>query len=816
MTARTCAYQAVGLAAAASVILAVVAPPAAAAPARDGGAAVAPAVPPVLAGDTWLNHHRNDLMPYWDMQDALGDPVGNFPTFRDRAGHLMPDSPTRGLVALSRCVYGYSLAFMMTGQPRYLTYARAGLDWIETHAADPAYGGYFGELNADGSPVDAFADKDVSGLAAVGLAYGMYFNATRDPDAEAHLLAVRDLLMNKYYDAATNRIRDALTYDLTTEIDDGNNGGDLGNYVSVITNDFLFEAPLLSDPARRAQFRGDIRTLVQSMINNFQSTAPASNWWFWGRTKRIGNFNALDTTFGHNLKAYGIITNANRMLADHPWDSQSARRSTLIARAWDDGASRWNQQLVSFAPGAVVPDSVWWMHDEGDELLASLDLDNGFAYSGQLARSVQTFLDIYVDHDPAYPGETFTRVQRTGVIDVRKSWFGKAMLHNYEHALVLYLHGRAMEGRPATLYYAFPAGQALTAVAKPYWFDAAREFRSVGGELPNLPGHRIVAVAFSGLDAVAPQPYPAPADTTPPSTTASVSPAPNANGWNRSDATVALNASDDMVGTRAIHAAVVNRDGTTPDVAYIEPGANFTLPPLTDEGVYDVTYFGVDLLGNAEQPHTLQVRIDTTAPTVTVTEPPAGAHYLLDQPVSASFACDDVGGSALASCVGSTPDGAPIDTSTVGPHTFTVTAADRADNTASVSRSYDVGYAFSGLFSPIDPLPTVNVANAGRTIPVKWRIVDADGVGVAHQSSFGSVTSASTACDGSGASDAIEAYAVGSGLQYLGDGYWQFDWKTPKSFAGQCRTMSLNLADTVGADRATLQQLGRTALMQFK
>jgi hypothetical protein len=622
--------------------------------------------------------------------------------------------------------------------------------------------------------------------------------------------------MTKYYDASTNRLRDALMYDMAIEVDTGNNGGDLGNYVSVITAIDLFETPLLSDPARRTQFRGDIRTLVQSMINNFQATAAANKWWFWGRTKRFGNFNAADTTFGHNLKAYGIITNANRMFPDHPWDNQSANRSTLIARAWDDAASRWNQQLVSFTPGAVVPDSVWWMHDEGDQLLASLDLDNHFAYSDQLARSAQTFLDVYVDHDPAFPGETFTRVERTGAVDDRKSWFGKAMLHNYEHALILYLHGRAMEAQPASLYYAFPADQALTAVAKPYWFDAAGESRSVGEELPNLPGHRVVQVSFSGLDAVAPQPYPAPDDTTPPTTVASVAPAPNANGWNRSDVTVSLAASDDVVGTREIHASVVRLDGSAPDTAYIDPGGEVTLPPLTAQGVYDVTYFAVDLLGNTERPETLQVRIDTTEPTITIAEPASGARYVLNESAAAEYRCDDEGGSGLGSCVGTVPDGTVIDTSTVGPHTFTVAATDGADNGASVSRRYNVDYAFTGFSSPLDAPPTVNVANAGRTVPVKWRIVDADGVGVSDPSSFVSVTSSPIGCDGGADTDAVETYADGPGLQYLGDGYWQFNWKTPKAFAGQCRVMTLNLADTAGADRVTLESLGRVAEMRFR
>ena len=33
---------------------------------------------------------------------------------------------------------------MLTGEERYLTYARAGIDWIEAKAKDPVHGGYFG------------------------------------------------------------------------------------------------------------------------------------------------------------------------------------------------------------------------------------------------------------------------------------------------------------------------------------------------------------------------------------------------------------------------------------------------------------------------------------------------------------------------------------------------------------------------------------------------------------------------------------------------------------------------------------------------
>jgi hypothetical protein len=82
-----------------------------------------------------------------------------------------------------------------------------------------------------------------------------------------------------------------------------------------------------------------------------------------------------------------------------------------------------------------------------------------------------------------------------------------------------------------------------------------------------------------------------------------------------------------------------------------------------------------------------------------------------------------------------------------------------------------------------------NIAKAGQTIAVKWRLTDANGVPVGEASSFVNLFSQPGSCEAGGPSDAIETYSGSSGLQYLGDGYWQFNWKTPKAYAGKCRTM---------------------------
>ena len=107
-------------------------------------------------------------------------------------------------------------------------------------------------------------------------------------------------------------------------------------------------------------------------------------------------------------------------------------------------------------------------------------------------------------------------------------------------------------------------------------------------------------------------------------------------------------------------------------------------------------------------------------------------------------------------------------------------------------------YAFSGFDKPVDNQPIVNNAKAGSSIPVKWQITDLDGTPISDPASFMSLTSYAVSCGALTADpiDEIEEYSAGaSGLQYFGDGYWQFNWKTPKGYAGHCRIMVLKLGD---------------------
>ena len=124
------------------------------------------------------------------------------------------------------------------------------------------------------------------------------------------------------------------------------------------------------------------------------------------------------------------------------------------------------------------------------------------------------------------------------------------------------------------------------------------------------------------------------------------------------------------------------------------------------------------------------------------------------------------------------------------------TATDKAGNSRTASASYTVGYVASDFAAPVDP-DALNVANSGQGIPLKWRVTDANGAPITDLASV-AVSATSLTCDLDITADLIEEYSAGlTGLQNLGDGYYQYNWKTPKSYAGSCKTVHVDLGNDV-------------------
>ena len=123
------------------------------------------------------------------------------------------------------------------------------------------------------------------------------------------------------------------------------------------------------------------------------------------------------------------------------------------------------------------------------------------------------------------------------------------------------------------------------------------------------------------------------------------------------------------------------------------------------------------------------------------------------------------------------------------------TATDGAGNQATCTQTVTVTFNFTGFFSPVNNLPTVNMVNAGRAIPIKFSLGGNQGLNIFAP---GYPVSQQIACNDSAPVGVIEetATAGNSSLSYdpVSDQY-TYGWKTNKAWEGTCRQLIVKLRD---------------------
>lgn len=190
----------------------------------------------------------------------------------------------------------------------------------------------------------------------------------------------------------------------------------------------------------------------------------------------------------------------------------------------------------------------------------------------------------------------------------------------------------------------------------------------------------------------------------------------------------------------------------------------------------------------------------TPAAAVTIVAPANGATYAQGEVVPANYSCS---GPSVVACAGTVGNTQNIDTS-LGPHTFTANALVTAGPGGSASATYSViqNFVFVGFGPPVNNPPALNVANAGRAIPISFQVLDTNNNPISTMTmppvSIVDVQESCANLDSLMLATLADATASGSsGFQNLGGGFYQFNWKTSSAWAGTCRQLQVNLGDGI-------------------
>lgn len=407
------------------------------------------------SGEIWLQHVCRDLLPFWESPDALGSPVGEFPTFRCNDGRLFdahspcpelanppdwikPEIGREYLRMRARQTFAYGVAFHLTGDPRWLDAARAGaratLRWLDPERGAPAW-----IKEGRTARFEETTAQDQS-YAVVGIA--MLYYLTRDPELERALVAHEKFIFKAFWDGEQLRW-----------LPNGVAGEEASRQELVAQLDQLNAFMLLVTPylpaTERARWRTDIRRLCDVIVKRYHD--PQSGYFFGTRgNPGSGKPGSRHNDFGHTIKSFWMLTLAARELGDGQLEAfakQGARK--VLERAWVAQTRSWGSQWTG---NGIDENKQWWIYAELDQMATTLALEDvGLAH--RLAGSWDFWLKHLVDHKS---GEVWGWVQADGWVppDMLKIHQWKSGYHSFEHALVSYLGAQALAGRPATLHFA--------------------------------------------------------------------------------------------------------------------------------------------------------------------------------------------------------------------------------------------------------------------------------------------------------------------------------------------------------------------------
>ena len=538
----------------------------------------------LAAGDRWLAHMNQDLLPFWTTPAALGNPLGEFPSTRCDDGSLVNFNdpcpliagnsylslPALYLVPLSRQTYGYGVAYHLTGDPVYLAYAKAGVDYIRQHTVDPAGGMYTLKdlLSGWWGPQRELRNPQELGYGLLGMAF--YYYLTRDDAVLQDILRIKDYIFNSYYSQSLGTMQWQLQ----------SGGGALFNEKHLVAdldqmNTYLvLLTPLLPEPYQ-TEWRQTLVEDADSILATFYS--PSNNLFFLqadSPQERDLAYTGVDV--GHSSKALWMIRWTGLLAGDQGLVSfAEARARSLLDRAYipeTDGSGSWAGGVQ--AGGALDNNKTWWVYDELDQLSGTLALGD-VAAGRYLPQTNDYWFRYFVD---AQHGEVWNGVNyadRTPQRDYPKAWQWKNAYHDMEHVLVGYITSQWLHGLPATLHYAFRQATDPNTI-HPYYFSAGIDSLVTTQDTAGI-SYQAVTFHPPEIGSALPATLTSSASYLP----GMLAPGSLASAWGTQLAA-------DLTGTSV---TVTDGAGTTrpADVSYASPSqVNFRIPPGTTRGAATV------------------------------------------------------------------------------------------------------------------------------------------------------------------------------------------------------------------------------------
>ena len=427
-------------------------------------------------------------MPYWMMDEALGEPAGNFPNYRNNKGEIItyenfdfnsvpdflneflikqPDSLRRNFVRVnSRQIFTYCVAYHMTGNEEYLYRAKIGIDFLFENGGYDSGSPFTFWQNGIGMP-ETF-QRTTQDLAYSLTGPAMYYYLTRDKNVLNKILKVKEFVLDEYYYKSSLRENSKLVMWVKENFEnDDKNAKQLLAVLDQLNAYLVLITPILPD-SLSTLFLEDVKNLSYSLKDNFYNKKHNL---FWGNlNKKI--ISSSPTDFGHSIKSFWMLYLAGRLIKDTEL-VQFAKNNALrlLETAYLKESGSW-ATMYTDSTLAIDKSKIWWSYAELDQMAATLSLQDTSVFGKYLLKTYKFWESEMIDHQN---GELFLGLdeqnKRIDSFDL-KIFHWKNGFHSLEHALIGYLSSVSFHNEEVELYYAFNRSINQKGITiRPYYFE---------------------------------------------------------------------------------------------------------------------------------------------------------------------------------------------------------------------------------------------------------------------------------------------------------------------------------------------------------
>lgn len=383
----------------------------------------------VMTGKYWKDQALNDIIPAWTRY-SQNKTSGTFYTNLDSVWKPFGSSEIYPSM-ISRHLFGYSAAYLLSGEDRFIDIADSAAAWLIEKAWDKEYGGWYDGLDEAGNPTLTTKTTFVQVYAATGLA--LYYFVTHDSAALDYIKRTNDLLEQKVWDkGGGGGYFNVMNRDWSVS----DTGKSFSSEITPVSGYLAYLYLATKDQIFRDQI-DRIMTLVNDKMRDRETGWVLEdfdrNWNYLGSRQADNEINT-----GHNIETSWMLLKEYLLTGE---EHKKSAGLSIARKMTESGVFNsygvWLGSASVHDPLKTSSDTYWWIQAYGNMISLYLYRTTGEKkYLDYFKAGAELWDRSFVDRRH---GDTFFRIDSAGnLLDATKSGRFKASYHNMEHCLVNY------------------------------------------------------------------------------------------------------------------------------------------------------------------------------------------------------------------------------------------------------------------------------------------------------------------------------------------------------------------------------------------